>query len=469
MANTIIVSPSLTTEGDASGNLFVFASGALSGSTIVGGAGKDTVEMNSGNSAVASVDINTKGGQDSIAISATEFSGSTIKLGAGADTLSFSGASGALDTFYGGDGNDVLDINAAIDISTILLGAGADVLTGAAAVSASGASIKLGAGNDTVVMTAGELASATILGGGGADSISLDIDAASTAVKIASDAAGVVGADTITFYNTALTLDEPNLQGAGGADVINFNGAGDLAGTGKILGNAGGDAITLSATTFSAADGLTIGGGQGNDTITLDEFGSAGSGAFVIGGGGADSIILDANDGGSAGAVSAGGGYGSIIGGAGADSIVFSGDLAASAGAGGVLVFSSVSDSTESKMDIVSFTAGAGEGAFLLNLAMSDNVAGNATDADLGLRISAGVVQSAGGTNFGDMISASDTLITTTGRAGVFAHSGDAYVFVQGGSTDLVVRFDSQDSMSAGDLAITQIASGDFRLNLTSD
>ena len=55
-----------------------------------------------------------------------------------------------------------------------------------------------------------------------------------------SDAAGVVGNDTITF-NTALTLDEPNLQGAGGADVINFNGVRDLAGTGKILGNAGGE------------------------------------------------------------------------------------------------------------------------------------------------------------------------------------------------------------------------------------
>ena len=107
-------------------------------------------------------------------------------------------------------------------------------------------------------------------------------------------------------------------------------------------------------------------------------------------------------------------------------------------------------------MDIISFTAGAGEGAFLLNLQMSDNVA-QCDGCRLGIRISAGVVQSAGGTNFGDMISASDALITTTGRAGVFAHSGDAYVFVQGGSTDLVARFDSQDSMSAGDLAIPSL------------
>ena len=57
-------------------------------------------------------------------------------------------------------------------------------------------------------------------------------------------------------------------------------------------------------------------------------------------------------------------------------------------------------------MDIISFTAGAGEG-----IPSEPRDVDNfmyATDADLGLRISAGVVQSAGGTNFGDMISASD-------------------------------------------------------------
>ena len=469
MANTVIVSPSQTTTGDASGNLFVFASGAVSGSTVIGGAGKDTVDMLSGESAAASVDIDLKGGQDSIAISATELSGSNIKLGAGADTLSFSGASGKLDTLYGGDGNDVVDLNAAVDINDIFLGGGADLVSGEAAISASGASILMGAGNDTVVMTAGEFASATVLGGGGADSISIDIDAASTAVKIHSDAQGVVGKDTIRFANTALTLDEANIQAAGGADLINFNGAGDLAGTGKILGNAGGDQILLSATTFSAAAGLTIGGGAGNDTIQLDEFGSAGSGAFVIGGGGSDSITLLANRSDSAGALSAGGGYASIVGGAGADSIVFSGDVGASAGVAGVLVFSSLTDSTESNMDLITFTAGDDNAAFLLNLDMADAVAGNTTDADKGLRLSAGNVDSAGGTNFGDMLSAADALVATTGRAATFEHSGDAYVFVQGGATDLVARFDSQDTYSAGSITLSADASGDFRLSLASN
>lgn len=318
-------------------------------------------------------------------------------------------------------------------------------------------------------MTAGEFASASVIGGGGADSISVGIAANSTAVFIHTDAAGTVGKDTIAFSLTAVDLKEANFQAAGGADVIGLNGAGELGGTGKILGNAGGDAITLSAVTYLSAAGLTIGGGAGNDTIAADEFGSAGSGAVIVGGGGADSIIIDFHDANSAGTVSAGGGYGSLVGGAGADSIIFSGEFDASAGAAGVIVFSSVSDSTESKMDIITFSAGADSNAVLLNLEMADNVAANAADGDKGLLLSAGNVDSAGGTNFSDLLSAADALVTTTGKAATFAHSGDAYVFVQGGATDLVARFDSQDAYSAGDITLNQIASGDFRLNLTSD
>ena len=470
MANTIIVSGGLVTTGDASGNLFVFASGAASNSTVIGGAGKDTVDLNSGESAIGGLNIDLKGGQDTIDISAAELSGSTIKLNAGADTLSFTANSGQLDSLYGGDGNDVVNISGQIDISLINGGAGSDIISGSDAVSASGAQFQMGAGNDTIVLTAAEAASATLLGGGGADSITLDVNAASTAVKIAGDAAGVVGKDTITLTHTGNLLDEVNFQGAGGADVIKFNGNGTIGSTGKILGNAGGDIITLSATKFGGSEGLTIGGGAGNDTIAMDEFGSAGSGAFVIGGGGADSIILDNNDGGSAGATfSAGRGMGTLVGGAGADSIVFSGIAGASAGMAAVIAISSVSDSTQSNMDVISFSAGAGDAALLFNLDMADAVAGNATDADKGLKLDGGVVKSAGGTNFGDMVSATDALVTTTGKAAVFAHSGDAYLFVQGGATDMLVRVDSQDSYTFPDLGISSEASGTFKLTMTSD
>ena len=102
-------------------------------------------------------------------------------------------------------------------------------------------------------------------------------------------------------------------------------------------------------------------------------------------------------------------------------------------------------------------------------LDMSDAVAGNASDADDGLLLTAGVVMSAGGTNFGDMVSATNALVTTTGKAAAFAHSGDAYVFVQGGATDLVARFDSQDTYSAEDLVFSSNASGEFKLEMTSD
>ena len=471
MANTIIVSGGLVTTGDASGNLFVFASGAADKSTVIGGAGKDTIDLNSGESAVGGLDINLKGGQDTVDISATELSGSTIKLGAGADTLTFTANSGQLDSLYGGDGDDVVAISGQIDVSLINAGGGSDIISGSDAVSASGAALQMGAGNDTIVLSAAEAASATLLGGGGADSITLDVGAASTAIKIAGDAAGTVGKDTITIQNTAILVDEINLQGAGGADVIKFDGsAGTIGSTGKILGNYGGDNIDISAL-FAGAGGLTIGGGAGSDTITLDEFGSAGSGAFVIGGGGADSISLVTNNAGTAGdaTTSAGNGFGAIIGGAGADSITFVGDVGASVAAAGEIVISSVSDSTEDAMDVIRFTAGATNAGLLFNLDMSDGVAGNASDADKGLRFSAGIVASAGGTNFGDMISAVDALVTTTGKAGTFAHSGDVYLFVQGGSTDMLVRVDSQDTYSSDSIAFSAAVSGEFKLVLTSD
>ena len=169
----------------------------------------------------------------------------------------------------------------------------------------------------------------------------------------------------------------------------------------------------------------------------------------------------------AAGQISAGGGYGTIIGGAGADSITFSG-AATAGGFAGVIGFSSLSDSTESKMDIITFSAGASAGVFNLNLAMSDAIAGNTTNATQ--RISAGVLQSAGAnTTFSQVLSAANALNTTTGRSLLFAHSGDAYVFVQGGSTDLVAKFEAGVLHSAQDLAITAVASGQFGIKLSTD
>ena len=93
------------------------------------------------------------GGADSVRLSGTFFAtGSDFKLGAGGDTITFASGDNAVGLIglKGGDGSDVVNISAAADIGgTFALGAGADTFSGDAALSASGAAIKMGAGKDS--------------------------------------------------------------------------------------------------------------------------------------------------------------------------------------------------------------------------------------------------------------------------------------------------------------------------------
>ena len=282
MANTVIVSPSLVTTGDDSGNFFVFNSGALSGSTIIGGAGKDTVEILSGESAVSDVLIDLKGGQDSIAITAMAFGSSTIKAGAGADTIDIRSAGPTvLNSVYGGDGDDLLILSGLADVENVFMGGGSDFISGSVALSASGAEILLGAGADTVSITASEFASSTVWAAAG-DSIAADINAAATAVKI-HDAAGVVGKRP--FVTGCIQVsDNANIQGAGGADLTS-----DLL---KELASS----VTMVATPWTECwriprRYMPIGGGAGSDDHPGYELAVLAL-AHVIGGGGADSISI---------------------------------------------------------------------------------------------------------------------------------------------------------------------------------
>ena len=98
--------------------------------TVIGGTGKDTVDLLSGESAAANLRIELKGGQDSIAVSGLAMSGSILGGGAGADTFAFSGAATEINTVLGGDGNDVVNIAGAIDFGALKVGGGADVISG---------------------------------------------------------------------------------------------------------------------------------------------------------------------------------------------------------------------------------------------------------------------------------------------------------------------------------------------------
>ena len=474
MANTIINSPNTLNEGGNSGDYFQVNSAAISGTTVIGGTGKDTVYFGEPVSSAQNVQVSLAGGADSVLLSGTHFAtGSDFKLGAGGDTITFASGDDAagLIGLKAGDGSDVVNISAAADIGgTFALGAGADTFSGDAALSASGAAIKMGAGADKITFDATEFASGTIAGGGGNDTIVITASAKDDFTDAFVEGGG--GDDTIRLVGTA---DSATISLGDGSDTLTFSGQIADA-TGKILGGAGGDVINLDSATYSAINGLTVGGGAGADTITLAEFGSAGSGSIALGGGGADSITINANlaqD--SATTFSAGAGFGTVQGGAGADSITFSADAngSVSAGVATFISWSSNSDSTEAAMDVVTYTNALTAGTTFLIGLDATAVAGNATNGDIGLRISAGVLQSAGTDNssIASRISALDANVAT-GKAALFTDaSGSAkYVFVQGGATDMVAKFSNTDTsgseLSAVSITITESNDGQYRIKI---
>jgi hypothetical protein len=471
MANTIVVSPSLTTEAGSSGDLISVRSGAISGSTIIGGTGSDTLEMIGGSTSANSVSVSLKGGADAATLSGVVFSGSTFAFGAGGDTLTLSGADIVANSIKGGAGSDVINLGVGSEFSSLALGAGADLVTGAGSVSASTGFIALGAGQDTLTLTASDFTEGTIYGGGGNDSIFLDIDSSAQEVVIRGDATGIAGNDTITLTNEFVS---GSVEGGLGNDKITLEGT--AVGKSEYLGNAGNDVIDFSGATFALnASGTTIGGGAGNDTLTFGEVGSAGSGVLIAGGGGADSIILDSNFAALTAGVtfSAGNGYATIQGGAGADSITFSAVIGGTAGqVAGILDFSGNSDSVADAMDVVTFDNSAGAAGvgylrseFLVNLDATAVGAGSKGQ----IAVTNGVLVSAGGaSSLSDRISAVDSVLVT-GEMAIFSDgSGSAaYLFVQGGSTDMVAKFNDTNSKigTAGDFAVSAAnTNGSFKV-----
>jgi hypothetical protein len=482
MANVIIVSPSLTTTGGNSGDLFVFRSGALAGATLEGGSGNDTVELLEVPAASANGQLlDTNGGADLFTLSAQVFSGK-IRGGAGGDTVTLTGANTINDLALG-DGSDVVELSGALTVATngtIAAGAGADIISGNAVNVLSGSTFLMGAGKDTITFS-GSFGSGQINMGGGDDVVNFGTQ---DSFGFGTIKAGG-GNDTIDVSDN-LTAGTINL--GDGADNLTLSALTISQTGGSYLGGGGADIISGNTDVYLNISGTTIGGGAGADTITVAEFASAGQGGLLAGGGGNDSITLNANAGGAflgtaaaSGEFSAGEGYGTILGGAGSDSITFDGlvnvqgGAMGSAGRGyaGVLAFSALSDSTQGSMDVVTYSGTAGmtkmflmdfDSTLATGIAASNSIGGISTNA-AGFLISAG-----SNSSVSELISAVDRL-TVTGEIATFLDaSGDAYVFVQGGSTDFVAEFDnSKADISAGAVVLSKEADGEFRLQLGID
>ena len=224
-------------------------------------------------------------GNDAVTLSNTLTTGMRIDLVAGANSLTMTNGA---------------NTGTVSDIGTLIGGSGADTITLGAA--ATNTSIDLGAGNNT--LTFGNFTNSatvanvqTIVGGTGNDAVTLE----NTLTNSMSVDLGA-GSNKLTLANagnTATLKDVSTLIGGTGNDAITFSGS---MVNGSVDLGAGNDTLTLANFTnrVTVANTETIHGGSGNDTIIL----SGSVAATVIGGAGlnfitgnsaADQFVFDQN------------------------------------------------------------------------------------------------------------------------------------------------------------------------------
>ena len=405
---------------------------------VGGGAGNDLLgTFNSGASTAGKLNTN--------------FSGATVAGGNGNDTVfvQFSGNSASNFKVAGNSGND----------SVMLSAASAEVKTGL---------IGGGGGNDSVIAVGRSGEDLSIRGGDGNDSIDVIFSAGTKTTVIEGDGS-TAGTDTIRIALGA-AFSSNTIKGGDGDDSIVLSGLGADGGGNSYLAGTGADTVFFQSAGASDISGATIKGGAGNDSILINAM-SAGSvvSSVVYGQKGDDTITVAVPKIGSAGSNNL-----TIQGGMGADSITNSG-IGVAAGTG-VFQSKSYSESTLDSMDTITFNTAAisaGGAAYVSSRVRIDITTGAVTLVS-GAGAS-GQISATGGyvvfSGYSDnsltaRISAIDASFTTTGDAGVFTTDNTTrYLFVQGGTTDLVVRLSDEASLSAGKAGIfksgTTIGLGD--------
>jgi hypothetical protein len=363
--------------------------GHFSGSEIKGGAGNDTVFAVVSASSATSFKTVGNAGNDSVAFSASnETNKGFVGGGAGNDTITFVAVSANSITVKGGDGKDSINFNASTDAEKGLINAGS--------------------GADTINLTLGIVSATSVYGGEGDDSIV---------------ASGVSDGGSNIF------------DAGAGADTVFFQSAeADTISASTVAGGAGDDSILLHAMSAGSFQSGFIKGGAGNDTITIDALQAAGSagmvGSTIKGGAGADSITVSAVGAGS--------------------------ELGASA----TFAYDTWNQSTLSSMDTLTFnTAAVSAGASFDSAQILVDVSMGLTTGVSGAG-AVGAVSASGGfvvwSGYSDnsltaRVSAINAGYTTTGDFAVFTTDNTTrYLFVQGGTTDLVARLSDDDQLSAG-------------------
>ena len=301
LTNATVYGGNTTTATSTDGNDSIVLASSVSNSFVQGNGGNDTFSV--GSSVFGGSSIYGGQGIDFMTITGT-VTGSTVGGNLGEDTIILKEVvKGA--AIYGGGG---FEYDTSLD--------GADSISLGSKLSASSL-IQANGGNDTIYI-AGDVLGSTVYGGQGADTIE---GAASTAVQSLSGSliAGNRSNDKIVFNSTysvfntevygsdstgtlagndslalgALTLQTSTVYGGAGNDTIFVGDYANRAGQVlkvDVAGFAGDDSIRFGGSLVSS----TVNAGSGNDTLAISTSTGEGAnpGSSFVAGAGSDSVLV---------------------------------------------------------------------------------------------------------------------------------------------------------------------------------
>jgi Ca2+-binding RTX toxin-like protein len=288
------------------------------GATVQGSTGRDTININLGNTNVVNSKFNGNENSDFIsnfgAAVTGNWSNSTIYGGKGDDTVAMQAGVTSSLLVIGNEGSDVLQTGTGND--TVVGGVGWDTIAiaGGNNLVYGDEMDGTGSGWDIIEIGGGGSGSSTVFAGAGNDQVEIGSDgnnivssaAGNDTVDIIGNGnnsvGGSTGDDGISILGTGINT----IFGGQGNDLLEFDGGiGFITAIG--FGNEGDDTITVTSGlngTLQGADGndsiiiesignIIVGGGAGNDTITFQT--ETPLTASINGGTGADIISAPAN------------------------------------------------------------------------------------------------------------------------------------------------------------------------------
>jgi hypothetical protein len=218
--------------------------------TIVGGSGNDTIKLDNDNT-FTGFEISAGAGNDNVNLVSAHVFSARIGLGAGNDIVS--GTFGEVDqvSIKGGSGNDTIFVNAA-ESATI----GGDTLD---------ATVGVADGNDSIIL-AGSITATKVYGGGGNDLVRVngaDISGSSL-INVGA------GRDTLELTAASVLLHSASIRMGADKDLININtNSGSYISSNIKLG-AGNDTIKFTTGTNNIQSGFantTVFGNAGADLL----------------------------------------------------------------------------------------------------------------------------------------------------------------------------------------------------------